>query len=119
MVRILTLLLLFTCFGAVEAKAQTTAKDSIALPNVFTPNYDGVNDVFRPVVSFEQPYFFYHMIIYDRYGLLVFESDRLNLSWDGRTTAGEPCSQGTYFCTLRCKLNDEDIELKGFVYLSR
>lgn len=119
--RILTLFILFICLSALKGNAQTTptAKDSISLPNVFTPNYDGVNDFLKPVTFFKQPYLFYRMEVFDRYGIKIFESDRLNYSWDGRTDAGEPCAQGYYFYVMRCKLTSEDIELQGPVFLSR
>ncbi|MFO0320857.1 MAG: gliding motility-associated C-terminal domain-containing protein [Bacteroidota bacterium] len=86
-----------------HAKAQTVTfntKDTISnivLPNVFTPNFDGINDIYKPYcdeiieLSFS---------IYNRNGTLIFETNRINGFWDGRTTAGEYCKDGVYFCVL-------------------
>lgn len=53
------------------------------LPNVFTPNGDGQNDLFHPY-----PYEFVERVdmkIYNRWGNLVFETDDPDINWDGRT----------------------------------
>ncbi|MGV3636557.1 MAG: gliding motility-associated C-terminal domain-containing protein [Flavobacteriales bacterium] len=69
---------------------------TIELPNVFTPNGDGRNDLFAPVNEvFLGPCA--QLAIYDRYGQLMFESVGNNLSWDGRTIAGASASDGVYF----------------------
>jgi gliding motility-associated-like protein len=69
---------------------------TVELPNVFTPNGDGRNDVFTLVNEvFLGPCA--QLAIYNRYGQLMFESLGNNLSWDGRTIAGESASDGVYF----------------------
>lgn len=65
----------------------------IIFPNVFTPNGDGSNDFFFPV---HQNIIKYQLIIYNRWGGIVFESKDPNHRWDG-TTNGQPCPTGTYF----------------------
>lgn len=82
------------------------------IPNVFTPNNDGVNDVFDfsdiagcKIVSFD---------IFDRWGLLILSSAHQRF-WDGRTTSGEPVSDGTYFYILKTS----DGSLKGTVTVFR
>ncbi len=67
----------------------------VELPNVFTPNGDGINDVFRPItlqgvadLSFQ---------VYNRWGQKVYETTRPGPIWDGRTAAGEEVPEGTYF----------------------
>lgn len=69
---------------------------TVALPTVFTPNGDGHNDTFAPMTD--------HFLgacaqlhVYNRYGQLMFESLGNDLSWDGRTFAGEPATDGVYF----------------------
>ncbi|MFZ4521397.1 MAG: T9SS type B sorting domain-containing protein [Bacteroidales bacterium] len=52
----------------------------IWFPNAFTPNGDGVNDFFKPV---GQEIGKYNLQIYDRWGTMIFESDRVDLGWDG------------------------------------
>lgn len=62
----------------------------IVIPNIITPNGDESNDLFQlnfPVLKTE---------IYNKWGQKLFESEN-NAFWDGRTTAGNEVSQGTYY----------------------
>ncbi|MCX8079745.1 MAG: gliding motility-associated C-terminal domain-containing protein [Bacteroidia bacterium] len=69
-------------------------KSSLRLPNIFTPNNDGVNDVFRPIMEGIK---YIHVMIFNRWGLMVKEWNQLNGFWDGYTSADMPCVEGTYF----------------------
>ncbi|MCW3083559.1 MAG: hypothetical protein JWP12_925 [Bacteroidetes bacterium] len=90
------------------------------LPNVFTPNNDNINDLFIPL-----PYRYVKDIdikIYDRWGLLMFESTDPNILWNGKSQdTKQPCVDGTYYYI--CKVNEIHVEgirqrvLKGFVQL--
>ena len=51
------------------------------VPNSFTPNADGVNDSFGPVLWCDVEDFRFE--VYDRWGQLVFQSDHISLRWDG------------------------------------
>jgi len=87
----------------------------ITIPNVFTPNEDGVNDVIR--FGFLQEVQF---IVYDRWGLKMAEITQSSKGWDGRTTSGEACSEGTYFYFLKGKDADgKEYNLKGQLQLFR
>ncbi|RMG83874.1 MAG: gliding motility-associated C-terminal domain-containing protein, partial [Bacteroidetes bacterium] len=70
---------------------------SFEVPNVFTPNGDGINDVFRVktnnIVEFSGK-------VYNRWGELLFEWVGDKDGWDGYTFAGEPVPEGTYFVIL-------------------
>ncbi|MES2284402.1 MAG: gliding motility-associated C-terminal domain-containing protein [Bacteroidota bacterium] len=83
---------------------------AIEIPNVFTPNGDGINDVFKINLSGESLTNF-NVSIYDRWGILVFASSSINNKWDGRTTSGLKVECGTYFYVL--DLNS--VEYKGHV----
>lgn len=52
------------------------------IPNSFTPNADGLNDVFSPAGNYESIVDFY-MAIYNRWGQLIFETRDKNRGWDG------------------------------------
>ncbi|MGB0431333.1 MAG: gliding motility-associated C-terminal domain-containing protein, partial [Bacteroidia bacterium] len=72
----------------------------IYIPNAFTPNNDGINDVYRVFGSAGQSgstdlYSNFELVIINRWGETVFESDDLNAEWDG-SYKGEPCPIGTY-----------------------
>nr|WP_255785053.1 gliding motility-associated C-terminal domain-containing protein [Membranihabitans maritimus] len=75
------------------------------LPNVFTPNSDGNNDLFYPLrrafvqrVNFEA---------YNRWGNLVYQTNDPEINWQGFDTNGEKVESGTY--TYKCEifLNDQ------------
>ena len=91
------------------------------LPNVFTPNGDGKNDFFTPLPNWR----FVKDVdikIYDRWGLLMFETNDPNVLWNGtsKDTKGK-CTDGVYFYV--CTVNEIRIDgikpriLKGFVHL--
>lgn len=100
-IRHIFLILVFALSNS--AKAQTVifnTNDSISnivMPNVFTPNFDSVNDIFKPYLDEIKELSF---SIFNRYGNLIFETSRIHGFWDGRTTSGEPCNDGVYFCVL-------------------
>jgi gliding motility-associated-like protein len=73
--------------------ARRTCSCELTLPNAFTPNFDGVNDVFRPLHPCDMTE--YKMQIYDRYGKLVFQSADFGHGWNG-TYGGMPADDGTY-----------------------
>lgn len=64
------------------------------IPTAFSPNNDGINDVFKITVT-ESPYQF-KLMIFNRLGQLVFKSFNSNVGWDG-TINGEPAANGVYF----------------------
>ena len=67
------------------------------LPNTFTPNGDGQNDLFIPY-----PYRFISKIdfqAFNRWGELVFRTSDPKINWDGKNTQGKDLAVGTYFYT--------------------
>ena len=83
--------------GTVVVGDDDAQLSAIAVPNVFTPNGDGVNDQFRlDAVGIER----IEVLIFNRYGQEVARLQRARQVWDGRTFGGEPCSDGTYFWVL-------------------
>ncbi|MBN4065761.1 gliding motility-associated C-terminal domain-containing protein [Candidatus Amoebophilus asiaticus] len=67
----------------------------LLIPNVFTPNQDGINDLFIPVES--KGILSMNTKIYNRWGQLMFSSDFLSIGWDGRNLLGVRVPNGTYF----------------------
>ncbi len=64
------------------------------MPNAFTPNKDGINEVFAPVTS--DPDVEFEMRIYNRSGRLVFTTEDVLEGWDGTDFDGTECPQGIY-----------------------
>ena len=69
----------------------------LAAPNAFSPNGDGVNDFFAPIV--QCPFPAYSFQVFNRWGQLVFETDSPKESWDG-TFNGQPAPSEVYFYRL-------------------
>ncbi len=75
------------------------------LPNVFTPNQDGANDMFIPY-----PYCFIESIeiqVFNRWGNLVFETTDPDINWDGKNLQGKDLAEGVYFYT--CKVFEQRV----------
>ena len=66
----------------------------LEMPNVFSPNNDGINDNFVPVHS--NNIILNELVILNRWGNIVFETNNLNTGWDGYHKEME-CSEGVYF----------------------
>lgn len=89
----------------------------VEVPNVFTPNADGTNDVF---IIHAEGIAEFHLEIYDRWGALMSTTDSALTGWDGRTTSGNDASDGTYYYVLRAvAYNNTVFERSGFVTLIR
>jgi gliding motility-associated-like protein len=101
-------------FGCVK---QYVFKISIIpeIPNVFTPNRDGVNDLFDIDVeslSFE-------IVVLNRWGQGVFISNDNNTAWDG-SFHGNECPEGVYFYKLKfTDITGIDHDRNGFLHLIR
>jgi len=70
-----------------------------SLPNTFTPNGDGQNDLFRPY-----PYCFIETVdfkVFNRWGQLVFQTTNPNLEWNGENLEGKELADGTYYYSCR------------------
>jgi gliding motility-associated-like protein len=92
----------------------------IDIPNVFTPNGDGINDYFLPRQLLARGLTEFKMSIYNRWGQLIFESKSLNGSgWDGRLN-GENQPEGVYVYIIDAAFKDGQKEFhQGNVTLLR
>ncbi len=94
------------------------------LPNAFTPNGDGSNDLYTPFPNWR---FIARidMQIFNRWGNLVFETTDPEINWDGRSLAGNDVAEGTYFYV--CKVYENRVDgvvlrqdvLSGYIELLR
>ena len=89
----------------------------IVIPNVFTPNSDGVNDVFSIKMTGAKEAQGY---IYNRWGQLLYSWDALNTAWDGKALNGTDCPDSTYFYLINVIDNkDKKHEFEGHVTIVR
>ncbi|MGV3611429.1 MAG: gliding motility-associated C-terminal domain-containing protein [Fluviicola sp.] len=106
----------FGAASAVETKPQILDGE-LKIPNIFTPNNDGINDYFEPVIL--------HGIselrvdILNRWGNLVYSNSAVtNFKWNGLTNDNQMCSEGIYFYKIFYTdyCNKESI-VTGFIQL--
>ena len=86
------------------------------MPNAFTPNGDGFNDIFRI-----PPKVFLHLeefSIFDRWGNKVFSTRNINEGWDGRFK-GHLLDAGSYVYFISGTNEKGDVRAKGTVVLIR
>lgn len=89
----------------------------IEVPNVFTPNNDGANDIFKIKISAVKSA---QGTIYNRWGQLLYSWDVLNVSWDGKANNGENCPDATYFYIIKViDKKDKEHIVPGYVLIAR
>lgn len=100
----------------VDAYSAGCLEGDAFVPNTFTPNGDGVNDVLKVRgIKLREVYF----AVYNRWGEKVFETNDLSKGWDG-TYKGKQADVGVFGWYLKATcLNDEETFLKGNVTLIR
>jgi len=105
----------------------------VIIPNIFTPNNDGRNEVFRIFYLGEDDTFnlppgktifdymeFYHMKVYDRWGVLMYDSQTDGTSWDGQRNRDS--SESVYYYIVQYQrfcLDDDVNDKEGYVHLVR
>ena len=86
--------LLNGCSARDTVTITTEGSVDLIIPNVFTPNYDGLNDGFNLKGNCIEAV---DKKIYNRWGQLIFQSNQVEEVWNGRTTTGINAPEGTYF----------------------
>jgi gliding motility-associated-like protein len=86
-------------------------KEVIVFPTAFTPNNDNLNDFFRP--SHSGTINNYSLKVYNRWGEKLFESNLINIGWDGfYRDELQPIETYVWYCTYADFKNEEKL-LKG------
>ncbi|MEP6684576.1 MAG: PKD domain-containing protein [Parafilimonas sp.] len=70
----------------------------VFIPTAFTPNEDGKNDVFRPIIAGMKQFLYFR--VYNRWGQLLFSTSEANKGWDG-TYNGNRQASGTYIYSVQ------------------
>lgn len=103
-----------TSFGEMR---EVQRAEKIFAPNVFSPNGDGLNDLFQPTSNTSS--FQWSIEVYNRWGQKVHDSKGLTIPWDGRTEAGQSCPEGSYYYILTYTSNCDSGRSQGHVTLLR
>lgn len=99
------------CIAADNIFVKVYGNPEVYVPNSFTPNGDGKNDILKPLGFGLKKIEFFR--IYNRYGQLVFETNSLSVGWDG-TFKGKPQPAGVYTYMVKViNYRDWPVEQKG------
>jgi len=100
------------CSDTIVKTIEVASDFKLFVPNSFSPNGDGVNDVFAPKGRGIKKY---ALSVYDRWGRIVFESSSFEVGWDGNVSNNSGSND-----TFTWKINYTDVnnkvsEITGFV----
>jgi gliding motility-associated-like protein len=88
------------CTDTITKNVYVLEDFTMYIPNTFTPNGDGINDIFLPKgMGFKPDQ--YEITIYDRWGHMVFHNKDVNTGWDG-TIRGAIAPNDVYIYKIRC-----------------
>lgn len=105
------------CKGMDSVRIDFYDCKDVWIPNAFTPNTDGLNDVFRPV--FPAPVKNFLMTVWNRYGQKVFETTDMKAGWDGRFKGvNQPVGIYVYAMSF-IDVDGHNVQKKGTVSLLR
>ena len=107
------------CTGTATMVINVDLPSKLDIPNVFTPNGDGINDVFMLQTTNLTDI---SCVIFDRWGVKMYDvtSTTGNIAWDGKTLFGQPAPSGTFFYIIKATGKDtQSFEQKGTVSLYR
>jgi len=98
-----------------ECDKDSTLGVVLELPNVYTPNHDGINDIYRVktnnLISLE-------VVVLNRWGNIVHQFDGLTQGWNGTNQRGTPCADGVYFVKAIGETKDGEIlDKHAFIHL--
>lgn len=115
----------FKDFGCTQLDSITVHSKfcpcELGLPNAFTPNGDGLNDYFKPVMTLGCVPSGYTLRIFNRWGQLVYSSfNEFDMGWDGTYNSGL-AAPGSYFYEIKFKSRflDDPYYQKGELILVR
>ncbi len=96
----------------------TISDSHLEMPNAFSPNGDGVNDVYAAKSNYKSIVEF-HAYIFNRYGQKLYDWTDITQGWDG-THNGSPVKDGVYFVYVKARGSDgREYEIKRDVNLIR
>lgn len=89
------------CISSTKKMIDVINEFNVYVPNAFTPDGDGLNEIFIPIFSeYGLNFTHYRLEIFDRWGICLFYTTDYRKGWDGKVK-GVICEQGTYVYKLR------------------
>lgn len=119
------MLVAYSDLGCVDTAYATISVNEELIfwvPNTFTPDEDNFNDLFEPVFTEGYDPFDFHLLIFNRWGEIIWESYDASVGWDGTYgQMGTPVQDGTYTWKIEFKttMNDERKMVTGHVNVIR
>jgi gliding motility-associated-like protein len=86
-----------TCESELSIELKEYCDALVYIPNAFTPNGDGKNDTWLPITSYTEGYL---LMVFDRWGQIIFETSDANQGWDGKSKNGNLLPIGVYVFKL-------------------
>ncbi|MBX2948391.1 MAG: gliding motility-associated C-terminal domain-containing protein [Crocinitomicaceae bacterium] len=106
------MLIAYSNAGCVDtAYSLVTIREELIfyVPNTFTPDLDQYNEVFKPIFTYGYNPFDYTLMIFNRWGEMIFESHDASVGWDGTYGIdGKICQDGTYTWKIEVKTTSTD-----------
>jgi gliding motility-associated-like protein len=81
----------------IDIPVEEPGVDTLVMPNIFSPNNDGMGDFFKPIKI--SGYHVNEISVYNRWGSMVHQEMNPDLLWDGHT-AHEHASEGVYYWVM-------------------
>jgi gliding motility-associated-like protein len=109
----------FGCADTAKVTITIDPHSELIVPNIFTPNDDGINDLFTLKST---GLHFVQAQLFNRWGLQIYEWNSIHGGWDGRTSSGLQAPEGTYYYIIKAKgegATGKDYEFKGSFTLLR
>jgi len=116
-------------------KTDSSSKKIPLIPNIFTPNKDGVNDdivlsesdtttmnaisgndIFVFKTNGEQTFKFW---VYNRWGQLVYKTENKTITWNGKSSSGDDLNSGVYYYVVESNAPDKRHKTAGVIHLFR
>ncbi|MBP8918030.1 MAG: gliding motility-associated C-terminal domain-containing protein, partial [Chitinophagales bacterium] len=105
----------YGCMASDEVTVNVIGSVDVNIPNAFSANNDGINDIYHIILNGAQ---LIHFSVYDRWGQLIYFTESGPIAWDG-TSSGKDQEMGVYVYRIEYELNGVTILRSGSITLLR
>ncbi|MFN0201960.1 MAG: PKD domain-containing protein [Bacteroidia bacterium] len=86
------------CVASISKQSFKVIAPNLFVPNIFTPNGDGIHDEFDITYTGKSPF---RLEVFDRWGTMMFFTENVQERWNGKGLLGEKSPAGVYFYVLK------------------